>query len=252
MDRRDGPAGSRSEASADRDGGGGVPASGAIRALVADDQTLFRKGLTYILRELGPEVDIVEASTFGEMQAISKDDKPFHLVLLDLRLPGMAETHGFELLASHFPGTPIVIVSAIDDRKNVIAALEGGAAGYLPKTLSSGVILSALRLVLAGGVFVPHSILLQAGNHNGDNPRQTERRRMERSRGLTPRQLEVLRLLSRGNANKEIARQLDLSVGTVKLHVTALLKALNVRNRTQAVIKAAAVGILEKDESIWR
>lgn len=226
-----------------------TPAS-QMRILLADDHTLFRKGLTYILDELGSDVEVVEAGSFAEVETACEQSADFDLILLDLRMPGMSDMRSVEHLTATLPETPIVVISALEDRSNVFTALEAGAAGYIPKTLSSDVLLSALRLVLAGGIFIPQSILSTAGSVEGRYASEHTARHAAGDRDLlTPRQLEVLQLLARGKANKEIARELDLAVGTVKLHVTALLKALGATNRTQAVIKAAALGILEREDA---
>lgn len=235
------------DAASHSEGSGGRSADS--RVLLADDHALFREGVAFVLKDLAGTLDLVEASTLDEaVAAIDRDDR-FDLILLDLRMPGMDGVAGLQRVKSRVPDTPIVIVSAIEERNSILDALQAGAAGYIPKSLTGDVMLGALRLVLAGGVYLPPSILDAArsrggasrfGHGEGEASENNNRKSL-----LTPRQSDVLALLAKGRSNKEIARELDLSVGTVKLHVTALLKALEASNRTQAVIKAAQMGILD-------
>ena len=136
---------------------------------------------------------------------------------------------------------PVIVLSASDDRLHVLQAVNLGAAGFIPKTSSSRVMLSALKLVLSGGVYLPPALLDQ-GDH-GNEPPAAKTGAEGAAAFLTPRQREVLALLGQGKSNKEIARVLNLAEGTVKLHVTAILKALNVNNRTRAVVAASQLGL---------
>lgn len=240
-----------------------------MRILIADDHELFRDGLRLVLSDLGSDVRVSESGTYddtlAQVQASMEDGDAFGVVLLDLVMPGMAWSDGLKALKAAGPDIPVVILSASQDRRLVLEAVRLGAAGFIPKTSSSKVMLSALRLVLSGGIYLPPSLIsdavaapqaadpaavLDAGHLGavGGLP----------SRGpgyppvaepppdtppLTPRQREVLALLGQGKSNKEIARLLDLSEGTVKLHVTAILKSLNVSNRTGAVVAASRLGL---------
>ena len=150
-------------------------------------------------------------------------------------MPGMPWHESLRRLKENNPDTPIVVLSAVTEPENVLQAVDIGASGFIPKTSSNKIILSALHLILAGGLYLPSELLsLQ------NKPEDTAVKGI-----LTPRQLDVLRLMGQGKPNKIIARELDLSEGTVKLHVTAILKALNVINRTGAVIAGRNLGLID-------
>jgi DNA-binding NarL/FixJ family response regulator len=141
---------------------------------------------------------------------------------------------------------PVVVLSASDDQPTVLAAINGGAAGYIPKSSSNHVMREALRLVLAGGRYLPPQVLApHSAAVRSKAPRQPPER-ME-SLGLTERQIAVLRLISRGAPNKLICPELGLAERTVKAHVTAVLRSLNVSSRTQAAVEAVRLGLAEAD-----
>jgi DNA-binding NarL/FixJ family response regulator len=218
-----------------------------MKILIADDHELFRDGLRHVLDQLGGPLTIVEASDFNQALAAVEREADIDIVLLDLAMPGMAWNEGLQRLKDMLPETtPIIVLSASDDRRHVLQAVNMGAAGFIPKTSSSRVMLSALKLVLSGGVYLPPALLEQGGHGlDGGGPMASE----NSVSFLTPRQREVLTLLGQGKSNKEIARVLQLAEGTVKLHVTAILKALNVNNRTRAVVAASQLGLTTPDSS---
>ena len=212
-----------------------------MKIMIADDHELFRDGLRHVLEQLDGDVSIVEASDYPQALALAQSEPDVNIVLLDLAMPGMPWAEGLQSLRQSLPSSvPVIILSASDDRRHVLQAVNLGAAGFIPKTSSSRVMISALKLVLSGGVYLPPALLEQAvepGGLDGVLPGG------EAASFLTPRQREVLVLLGQGKSNKEIARVLQLAEGTVKLHVTAILKALNVNNRTRAVVAASQMGL---------
>ena len=219
-------------------------ATDSLKILIADDHELFRDGLRHVLRQLDEAVAVVEASDYPQALAMADNDPGIGIVLLDLGMPGMPWIDGLQALRQRLPSTvPVIVLSASDDRRHVLQAVNLGAAGFIPKTSSSRVMLSALKLVMSGGVYLPPALLEQANEPSGP----------DHALGggdasfLTPRQREVLVLLGQGKSNKEIARVLQLAEGTVKLHVTAILKALNVNNRTRAVVAASQMGLTGSD-----
>lgn len=229
-----------------------------MRILIADDHELFRDGLRLVLDDLDPDLEIVEASTFDEALARASESPSPDLVLMDLVMPGMAWNEGLSALKRAVGAAPLVVLTAAEDRRLVLDAVRLGAAGFIPKTSSGKVMIGALRLVLSGGVYLPPALLedrevaalqqalpLQAmdGHGHGHAGHGVGSARPMADVPLTPRQREVLALLGQGQSNKEIARALGLSEGTVKLHVTAILKALKVNNRTGAVVAAARLGL---------
>jgi DNA-binding NarL/FixJ family response regulator len=208
-----------------------------MKILVVDDHPLIQEALQHVLVALDPSVELVQAQDASEAHAALSREPDTDLIVLDLTLPGC---DGFELLADlreEWPGMPVLVLSATHDHATVEHALDLGAMGFIPKTANTRVLLEALQLVLSGGVYVP----TESGRPNGAlRPRPATR---PEQLGLTLRQADVLKLLVQGKPNKLICRDLQLSEGTVKVHVSAILRALNVRNRTQVVIELARRGV---------
>lgn len=206
-----------------------------LKILIADDHELFLDGLRLVLSDLDSEIAVDTASNHHELQQKADGKTAYDLILTDLAMPGMPWHESLRRLKENNPDTPIVVLSAVTEPENVLQAVDIGASGFIPKTSSNKIILSALHLILAGGLYLPSELLsLQ------NKPEDTAAKGI-----LTPRQLDVLRLMGQGKPNKIIARELDLSEGTVKLHVTAILKALNVINRTGAVIAGRNLGLID-------
>ena len=213
-----------------------------MKFLVVDDHALIREALRGVLVELQRDAIVLEAGTCGEAMALIRQHADLSLMLLDLKLP---DRDGFDVMAElreHHPALSVVMLSAFSDRDNVIKALDGGALGFIPKTGSRDVLVSALRLVLAGGVYIPPDILNSAPAATAEPGQTAARRPSPAELGLTERQVDVLALMMQGKSNKLICRALDLAEPTVKNHVSAILKALNVSNRTEAVLAVAALG----------
>lgn len=212
-----------------------------MRFLIADDHGLFRKGCHLLLEELSSGAEIVEAADFEQAQKAIKGHDPFDLILLDLKMPGLDEVEGIKRIRQLSPSTPLVILSALDDPYYAQRAMDCGAAGYIPKSSNHTVILSALRMIMAGGNYVPPAMMSQPRakpERANAAPSSDNLHSMARTM-LTPRQLDVMRYLAQGKSNKGIATALGLSEGTVKVHVAAILKTLKADNRTQAVLLAS-------------
>lgn len=195
-----------------------------MKILLADDHVLFREGMRHVLAQLGEDVEIVEAGDCAQTLAAIDAHADFTLVLLDLDMPGEGGFAALDTLSEQHAALPIVVLSGSEERRDMRRALDGGAMGFIPKSATAPVMLSALQLVLAGGVYVPPALL---GGNTGEVAKSAAE--------LTPRQLEVLDKMTEGKPNKIIAAELGLTEATVKAHVTAVLKTLNVTNRTQAV-----------------
>lgn len=209
-----------------------------MRILIVDDHDLFRKGLRHLLSGFDAELEITEAADCA--QAIAVAGEAFHLVLLDLHMPGLSGLEALHSLRTAFESSPIVVLSGEDDPRQVRRAIDAGAAGFIPKSSTPDVLRSALRLVLADEVYLPAVALKGISDDDGDAGGVTPGRLGE---ALSERQIEVLRKAVQGKANKVIARELTISEGTVKAHLSAAFRALGVHNRTEAVYAAARCGL---------
>jgi len=200
---------------------------------IADDHPIVRSALVGALAALGSDFRFVEAHDAASTLAVVDDHPELDLLLMDLTMPGMNGIDAIRTIRARAPQLPLAIVSAEENALTVAQLLALGVCGYVPKSDPPGVIVSAVRLILDGGVYVPPR-LLQANTLAPGGPSARASDRL----GLTPRQLEVIRLLALGEPNKVIARHLAVSEGTVKVHLLAIFRALNVRNRTAAVLAA--------------
>jgi DNA-binding NarL/FixJ family response regulator len=217
-----------------------------VKILVVDDHPLILEALHHVLKQLDADVEVCGAQSAEQALALLDQHGDADLMLLDLGLPG---TDGLEFLGKvrgKNPAVPVVVLSASDIRDHVMRAIDLGAMGFIPKSSSNQVMLGALRLVLSGGVYLPPAALLSdtahgTPMHSAGLPREASI--TARDLGLTERQAQVLGLILQGKPNKLICRELDLAEGTVKIHVAAILRALNVSTRTQAVIEASRLGL---------
>ena len=216
-----------------------------MKILVVDDHVLIREALRGVLIELVNDAAIVDAPDSRQAMRCIEENPDLELILLDLKLP---DGSGFDVLAAlreRYPAISVVMLSASSDRDDIARALELGALGFIPKSAEREVMLSAFKLIFAGGVYVPPEILRapQAQPSATSSPEQSGQPPSAADIGLTGRQMEVLALMMQGKSNKAICRALDLAEPTVKNHVTAILKALKASNRTEAVITAGALGL---------
>ncbi|PWC54269.1 response regulator transcription factor [Azospirillum sp. TSO22-1] len=211
-----------------------------MNVLIADDHLLFRDGLRRLLSQFKEEMTFFEASTFDEVRALTDGGTEFELILLDLGMPGWTGFNELGAIHARLPRALLVVVSGSERRADLMSALENGAAGYIPKSSSAKVLLGALQLVLAGGIYVPAEAIRGDLVTNPDILADDTLTNVGPGGGeqLTPRQREVLERLREGKSNKQIAHELGLTEGTVKVHVTAILRLLGVRNRTQAALTA--------------
>jgi DNA-binding NarL/FixJ family response regulator len=206
-----------------------------LKILVVDDHPLIQQALAHALPALHGTIDVLAAIDRDQTLTALARHPDCALVLLDLALPG---AHGLDLLGQlrrDFPLLPVVVLSATHDRATVGAAMAAGAQGYIAKTSTPGELLDAVRTVLEGGSSVTSRIAASVPSIGGI---------AGETLGLTHRQADVLRLLLQGKPNKLICRDLRLSEGTVKVHVSAILKALNVRSRAQAIAELSRRGVV--------
>jgi DNA-binding NarL/FixJ family response regulator len=213
-----------------------------MKVLLVDDHVLIRDALRGVLKELKPDAMVLEASDCGQAMRQMAEHADLALVLLDLNLP---DRNGFAVLTDlrqSYPAISIVVLSGFHDRANVVRALDLGAMGFIPKTSHREVMVNALRLVFSGGIYIPPEILIRGEADSGSAQAAARKPMSPGDLGVTERQIEVLALMMQGKSNKAICRVLDLAEPTVKNHVTAILKALDVTNRTEAVIAVSALG----------
>lgn len=208
-----------------------------MRALIADSHALIRTGLDQVLKSLEPGIDVIEANTLEQTLQALDERGPFDLVLVDLNLPNMDAASGIRTICERGGRAALVVIAEQDDSLSVEACLAAGALGYLPKSSSRDVIIGAIRLVMSGGMYLPPTLLRQRTPRRLDELGARIDTLPGTLRRLTKRQQEVLELLSLGRSNKEIAQTLGLAEGTVKIHVSAILKALGVANRTEATAR---------------
>jgi DNA-binding NarL/FixJ family response regulator len=206
-----------------------APVAG-LRIAIADDHPLMRAAIAGALAPIAPGIQFVEAASHAAALALLDQLPAPDLLLMDLHMPGGDGIGGVREVRERAPHVPVAVVSAEDDPAVVRTLLMLGVSGFIPKTDSPAVIALAVRLILAGGIYVPPHLMAStrvaaAGNDTAPS-------------GLTARQMDVVRLLARGLSNKAIARDLGVSEGTIKVHLLAVFRVLGVRNRTSAVLEA--------------
>ena len=197
-----------------------------LQILVVDDHALVREGLCQVLQGLDEPVDVLQSPHCLHAFDLAARHPDLDLVLLDYDLPGMNGLDALKVLGQAHPELPILMLSGMVNPQMVRTALASGAAGFLSKNGDSAELLAAVRLVLAGEVYVPFDLLTSA----------------KTKPEFTLRQGEVLALLLDGRSNKEISDAMALSDDTIKDHVTALLRAFGVKNRVQLVLAASRQG----------
>jgi DNA-binding NarL/FixJ family response regulator len=217
-----------------------------MRILIVDDHVLIRDALRNVLTELAADATILEAATCAQCLEAFEQSPDIDLILLDLALP---DRDGFLLLDElrrRFATAAIVVLSASNDQEKIKRAFDLGAVGFIPKGTGREVMFSALQLIFAGGIYIPREILDQKSPPvaPSDKLDGIPPKKFLMGLGLTDRQVDVLQLLLEGKSNKVIARLLKMAEPTVKNHLTVILKALKVANRTEAVIK---IGRLQRE-----
>lgn len=219
----------------------------AMNILVADDHPLYREALASILDSLGPNIRVVQAATYDEViEYLSNHSVDIDLVLLDLYMGEGDWAAKIEKIRSRRHDTPIIVISGSDSRKDAERAMKVGAYGYIPKSMKKDDMLSAIRLILTGGVCIqPRDENSQSHPSNISPVSQDDI--YGRLSQLTNRQREVLAEIGAGKSNKLIARSLGMAEGTVKLHVAAILKCLGMENRTQAAVMAHHLNVIPDD-----
>jgi DNA-binding NarL/FixJ family response regulator len=220
-----------------------------MKILIVDDHALIRDALRPVLKKLMRGVTVLEASDSQQAFAIIAGNADINLILLDLTLPDRDGLSVLAELRERYPAIGVVVLSALQDRANVTKVLDLGASGFIPKSAKPKVMETALQLIFAGGVYIPPEIRPPQGFAEDPPSPQPENRPSENRPNVSPadiglsgRQLDVLALIMQGFSNKAICRWLNLAEPTVKNHVTALLRAFKVSNRTALVLAVTELG----------
>lgn len=217
-----------------------------MKVLIADDHRLIIEGVKIKLAELDPAVETVVAMNIDELdRAVAEHAESLDMALVDIAMPGTQGHQHVAKLRAQAPSLPVIVLSGSEDPELMRSLIDLGVLGFIPKAYSPDVMLSAIRLVLAGGIYIPPLLLANAQAHGWQpvDASTTAPQGFDSARSLdglrtllTERQIDVMRLLSQGKPNKLIARDLGISEGTVKIHLAAIFRALNVRNRVEAVV----------------
>lgn len=197
------------------------------RIIIADDHPLFRNALQQAVQLAVQGVHLQEVDSIDSLLQLLSETDDTDLLLLDLKMPGASGFSGLTRLRALYPSLPVVVVSASEETNVVQQAMRLGAVGFIPKSSPMPVLVNALNTVLEGDGWFPEGI-------NADDAPEDDM--ASRLASLTPQQFKVLTMLSEGKLNKQIAYELDVSEATIKAHVTAIFRKLDVKNRTQAVI----------------
>ncbi len=217
-----------------------------MHIMLIEDHPLFRDGVSMILQQLGDDTQIECGESAGDAIELANRDARFDLILLDFHLSGSTGMEALHALQELQPETPVIMLSAEQDGRLMQQAMAAGARGFITKSSSSQIILSAIQLVMSGGQYVPPEMLTALSQPSEAPAVEAPSAAKSTSRyHLTDRQKDVLKFMLDGQSNKEIARELNMSPSTVKVHVAAILRELNVKNRTQAVNIARAEHLLD-------
>lgn len=211
-----------------------------MKILIADDHPLVLDALARTVASLDSLVEVFEACDLETTRHVATE-QDLDLAIVDLNMPGMQGLGALKALRREFPTLVLIVASAQDDAATIRSVLATGVSGFIPKTDSRDVVLQAIRLVQAGGVYVPARVL---AGRDGVPEAATCSFSSGSDAVLTPRQIDVMGRLLRGRPNKLIARDLGLTEGTVKIHVAAILRTLGASNRTEAVVRARELGVL--------
>lgn len=216
-----------------------------MRLMLVDDHALFREGMRLVLQQLPEVTEVLEAGNFNEALRLAEDNPDLDLALMDLNMPGSDGVVSIRYFNQRYPHIPVMVVSGEESRSIMERVMAAGALGFVCKNSNSGVMLSALNLVLSGGVYIPPQLLRPSEEATRQEVARLDRRSTRTNEfGLTARQLEVLQCIADGMSNKEIADKLNLAEGTVKIHVASTYQTLRVNNRMEAVRLAEQLGMI--------
>jgi len=205
-----------------------------VKILIAEDHSLYRDGLRQLLLEYMENAEVIEACNHEQAYSMISGENEIDIILYDLYMPDGEGIVSISRIVSNFPEIPIIALSGSTSLSDMSSVINSGAMGYISKNETNAVIVSAVQLVIAGGMYVPPALVKDVNTDITKEPRKI---------GLTDRQIDVLKCLMDGKSNKEIARQLKLTDTTVKVHLSTIYKVLDVKNRTQAAIEAEKLNL---------
>lgn len=212
-----------------------------FRALIADDHSLYRTGLALLLKDRLSVSDVIEANAFDPALDRLADTPGISLALFDLSMPGMGGPGSLSVIKETYPDLRVAVVSAREDRETVLQAIGVGVNGYIPKSLSEDDMTTALGRVISGHVFIPNFMAMASAGGPREETEHAAAVTAETLNNLTPRQRDVLACILRGRSNKEIARDIGIAEGTVKIHLAALFAQFSARNRTELATRAQSL-----------
>jgi two-component system, NarL family, nitrate/nitrite response regulator NarL len=215
-----------------------APIIRTMKILIVDDHPIYRKGLIALLDQMEPDTALLQANEGAQALTLIAEHDDLDVVILDLAMPGMDGLRAIAKFGQLRPELPVIILSSSENPEDVRGAIAQGALGYVPKSAAEHTLLTAIRVVLNGDVYVPPFVLLPTNSAAPKIESGSDRP------VLTDRQIEVLRKVSAGQLNKNIAVELGLSERTVKSHITAIFRALNVMSRSQAAKAAREAGLI--------
>ena len=204
-----------------------------MKVLIIDDHALFREGLRYLLQSMTDELEYLESENLSRLSDLAREHPHLDLILLDLNISGADGLTSLADIQQFWQNTPVVVVTASERQSDIDRALAAGAASFIPKTVSSDVMISALTRVAKGETYVPDSARIETSG-----PPSYKRATM------TDRQMDILRLLAVGKTNRQIGSQLDIAENTVRVNLSAIFKNLGVKTRTEAVFVAVRNGMV--------
>ncbi|MFK7860575.1 MAG: response regulator transcription factor [Granulosicoccus sp.] len=210
-----------------------------MKLLIVDDHTLFRSGLVHLLQSLSPQPEVVQSGDLNTTLELLENHTDLDLVLLDLKLSDAVGMDSLLTLRKHAPEIPIIILSGEQDPGVIRRCIDHGAMGFITKSATHDELLSAIRLIINGGIYLPRDVTIASGYVS----RPEERADVALLSALSDRQREVLAYLLQGKPNKTISSNMEISENTVKAHLSAIFRTLGARNRTEAVYFAARAGV---------
>ena len=211
------------------------------KILIADDHPLFREAIHNVISDGFQGTEVMETADLDSALALTQAHDDLDLILLDLNMPGMHGLNGLITLRNEAPTTPVVIVSAEQDKQIVLQAITYGAVGFITKSSPRGQMIEAIEQSLNGNVYLPPDIIRAQKSTTSRRLSDAPSFPPEMLQALTRKQLLVLERMTKGESNKQIAYTLDIAETTVKAHVSAILRKLNVHNRVQAILSAGDI-----------